>query len=163
MTNWDAEHVVMLAKAGFKVDIRLLCQAQQRRSLCMALGLSSTLSLPAAAPGLRAIAPLSAELTDLRARSMLVLMQGTKAAQLNGTYTQARANGTLHDALDIMAPAARRCWRLTTAASQNCFSASLAASRCTSSTPRANVPITTPISMAMPVAFRKAPCCAKAR
>ena len=34
---------------------------------------------------------------------MLVLVQGTKAAQLNGTYTQARANDTLHDALDNMA------------------------------------------------------------
>lgn len=44
------------------------------------------------------------DLALLRARSLLIPVQAVKPAQLTDTYTQARANGALHDALDIMAP-----------------------------------------------------------
>lgn len=51
-------------------------------------------------------APLANELdiTSLRARALTIPVQGTTAPQLNDTFTQARAGGVPHDAIDIMAP-----------------------------------------------------------
>ena len=54
-------------------------------------------SLPVLAPG-------ALELAQLRARALVIPVQQTTAAQLQDTYTQARAGGAPHDALDIMAP-----------------------------------------------------------
>ena len=51
--------------------------------------------------------PLQADATDLSrlgARSLDIPVTGVSAAQLNDNYTQARAGGVEHEALDIMAP-----------------------------------------------------------
>jgi murein DD-endopeptidase MepM/ murein hydrolase activator NlpD len=51
--------------------------------------------------------PVQADATDLsrlRARSLDIPVTGIGAAQLNDNYTQARAGGAEHEALDIMAP-----------------------------------------------------------
>lgn len=44
------------------------------------------------------------DIAQLRSRSLVIPVQQTAAAQLQDTYTQARAGGVPHDALDIMAP-----------------------------------------------------------
>ena len=43
-------------------------------------------------------------LSQLRGRNLTLPVTGVSAAQLNDTYTQARAAGAPHEALDIMAP-----------------------------------------------------------
>ena len=44
------------------------------------------------------------DINSLRARTLAIPVQGTTAPQLNDTFTQARAGGVPHDAIDIMAP-----------------------------------------------------------
>ena len=44
------------------------------------------------------------DLSQLRGRNLTLPVTGITAAQLNDTYTQARAAGAPHEALDIMAP-----------------------------------------------------------
>ena len=46
----------------------------------------------------------SSNLSQLRGRNLTLPVTGISAAQLNDTYTQARAAGAPHEALDIMAP-----------------------------------------------------------
>ncbi len=48
--------------------------------------------------------PGAGDLPHLRARSLTLPVSGVSAAQLTDTYTQARAAGAPHQALDIMAP-----------------------------------------------------------
>ncbi|WP_372825450.1 M23 family metallopeptidase [Polaromonas sp.] len=48
--------------------------------------------------------PGAGDLSRLRARSLTLPVSGAGAAQLTDTYTQARAAGAPHEALDIMAP-----------------------------------------------------------
>ena len=58
--------------------------------------LSPTATSPAAASS-------DADRAELRARALTLPVQGVLAAQLADTYTQARAAGASHEALDIMA------------------------------------------------------------
>ena len=44
------------------------------------------------------------DITLLRSRALTIPVQGTTAPQLKDTFTQARAGGVPHDAIDIMAP-----------------------------------------------------------
>ncbi len=44
------------------------------------------------------------DITALRSRALTIPVQGTTAPQLKDTFTQARAGGVPHDAIDIMAP-----------------------------------------------------------
>ena len=44
------------------------------------------------------------DITSLRSRALIIPVQGTTAPQLKDTFTQARAGGVPHDAIDIMAP-----------------------------------------------------------
>ena len=44
------------------------------------------------------------DITSLRSRGLTIPVQGTTAPQLKDTFTQARAGGVPHDAIDIMAP-----------------------------------------------------------
>ena len=44
------------------------------------------------------------DITALRLRALTIPLQGTTAPQLKDTFTQARAGGVPHDAIDIMAP-----------------------------------------------------------
>ncbi len=62
-------------------------------------GPSSLPSLPSLAAALNA-----PDLSPLRSRALVLPVQGATAAQLSDTYTQARAGGAAHEALDIMAP-----------------------------------------------------------
>ena len=45
-----------------------------------------------------------ADVAPLRARALTIPVQGTTAPQLKDTFTQARAGGVPHDAIDITAP-----------------------------------------------------------
>ena len=56
----------------------------------------------AAAPSLAELAD-DADLSQLRSRALTLPVQGVTAVQLTDTYTQARAAGVPHEALDIMA------------------------------------------------------------
>ena len=56
----------------------------------------------AATPSLAALAD-DADLSQLRSRALTLPVQGVTAVQLTDTYTQARAAGVPHEALDIMA------------------------------------------------------------
>lgn len=56
-------------------------------------------SLPSPPPSLN-----DSDMSPLRSRALAIPVQGTTAAQLSDTYTQARAGGAAHEALDIMAP-----------------------------------------------------------
>ena len=56
----------------------------------------------AATPSLAALAD-DADLSQLRSRTLTLPVQGVTAVQLTDTYTQARAAGVPHEALDIMA------------------------------------------------------------
>lgn len=60
-----------------------------------------TEATPVAAPAMPAD---DTDLSRLRSRSLDVPVSGISAAQLNDNYTQARAGGAEHEALDIMAP-----------------------------------------------------------
>lgn len=62
--------------------------------------------LPAAQPSLPAARPDPAvpAAVPAGARSLLIPVQGVKAASLVDTYEQARGQGRRHDAIDIMAP-----------------------------------------------------------
>ena len=55
-----------------------------------------------------AVAPASVlnelDITSLRSRALTIPVQGITAPQLKDTFTQARAGGVPHDAIDIMAP-----------------------------------------------------------
>ncbi len=51
-----------------------------------------------------AAADPASDLSRLRARGLAIPVQGFSAAQLSDNYTQGRAGGALHEALDIMAP-----------------------------------------------------------
>lgn len=68
---------------------------------------SSPASEPApntdATPGTLAEPPDASDLSRLRTRSLTLPVTGVSAAQLSDTYTQARAAGTPHEAMDIMA------------------------------------------------------------
>jgi murein DD-endopeptidase MepM/ murein hydrolase activator NlpD len=44
------------------------------------------------------------DITSLRSRALTIPVQGTTAPQLTDTFTQARAGGVPHDAIDILAP-----------------------------------------------------------
>lgn len=44
------------------------------------------------------------DIAPLRSRALTIPVQGTTAPQLKDTFTQARAGGVPHDAIDIMAP-----------------------------------------------------------
>ena len=63
-----------------------------------ALATSANTTLPAASPATSAL-----DLAQLRSRALVIPVQQIKASQLQDTYTQARAGGAPHDALDIMA------------------------------------------------------------
>jgi murein DD-endopeptidase MepM/ murein hydrolase activator NlpD len=72
-------------------------------------GLAATQPPPMApTPTSDANAPTSVtndlEITSLRSRALTIPVQGITAPQLNDTFTQARAGGVPHDAIDIMAP-----------------------------------------------------------
>ena len=54
-------------------------------------------------PALPTASTPSADLSRLRARSLAIPVAEVSAAQLSDTYTQARAGGAPHDAMDIMA------------------------------------------------------------
>lgn len=56
-----------------------------------------------AAPGTLAAAPDASDLSRLRSRALTLPVSGVSAVQLSDTYTQARAAGTPHEAIDIMA------------------------------------------------------------
>ena len=60
---------------------------------------SANTTLADVSPATRAL-----DLAQLRSRALVIPVQQIKAAQLQDTYTQARAGGAPHDALDIMAP-----------------------------------------------------------
>ena len=47
---------------------------------------------------------MSDDVSRLRARGLLIPLSAVSAAQLNDTYSQLRAGGASHEALDIMAP-----------------------------------------------------------
>jgi peptidoglycan LD-endopeptidase LytH len=55
-------------------------------------------------PATSASPPEVSDLPRLRARSLALPVGGVSAAQLSDTYTQARAAGSPHEAIDIMAP-----------------------------------------------------------
>ena len=55
-------------------------------------------------PAIPADLPDTSNLSQLRGRNLTLPVTGISAAQLNDTYTQARAAGAPHEALDIMAP-----------------------------------------------------------
>jgi murein DD-endopeptidase MepM/ murein hydrolase activator NlpD len=50
------------------------------------------------------VADPATDLSRLRARALDIPVKGFSAAQLSDNYTQGRAGGALHEALDIMAP-----------------------------------------------------------
>lgn len=56
-----------------------------------------------ATPGTLAEPPDASDLSRLRARALTLPVTGVNAAQLSDTYTQARAAGAPHEAIDIMA------------------------------------------------------------
>ena len=57
-----------------------------------------------ATPAPLAAAADASDLTRLRTRDLDIPVKGFSAAQLSDNYTQGRAGGALHEALDIMAP-----------------------------------------------------------
>ncbi len=57
-----------------------------------------------ATPITRAVPADDSDLSRLRARSLDIPVTGFSASQLNDNYTQERAGGVPHEALDIMAP-----------------------------------------------------------
>jgi murein DD-endopeptidase MepM/ murein hydrolase activator NlpD len=57
-----------------------------------------------ATPAVFAVTPDGSDLSRLRARDLDIPVRGFAAAQLHDNYTQGRAGGVLHEALDIMAP-----------------------------------------------------------
>jgi murein DD-endopeptidase MepM/ murein hydrolase activator NlpD len=64
------------------------------------------LPAPAAAQGMHSFASsIAADPADeLRARHLLIPVEGVTAAQLRDTYSSARSGGRVHDAIDIHAP-----------------------------------------------------------
>jgi murein DD-endopeptidase MepM/ murein hydrolase activator NlpD len=54
-------------------------------------------------PGVLAVPADASDLSRLRARGLDIPVKGFTAAQLSDNYTQGRAGGALHEALDIMA------------------------------------------------------------
>ncbi|HEX8210017.1 MAG TPA: M23 family metallopeptidase [Longimicrobium sp.] len=63
------------------------------------------LALPAAAQGTHTFASSIGDPADeLRARRLLIPVEGVTAAQLRDTYNSARSGGRVHDAIDIHAP-----------------------------------------------------------
>jgi murein DD-endopeptidase MepM/ murein hydrolase activator NlpD len=67
----------------------------------------TTLAATQPLPSMVSTAPASPvddlDITSLRARALTIPVQGTTAPQLKDTFTQARAGGVPHDAIDIMA------------------------------------------------------------
>ena len=57
------------------------------------------------ATGVGAIPPPNVELTPVSGTGLLLPVQGITAAQLQDTFTDARGDGRVHDAIDIMAAA----------------------------------------------------------
>ncbi len=57
-----------------------------------------------ATPALLAVPADASDLSRLRTRALEIPVRGFSAAQLADNYTQGRAGGALHEALDIMAP-----------------------------------------------------------
>lgn len=57
-----------------------------------------------ATPATLAVPPDASDLSRLRARDLTLPVNGFSASQLSDNYTQGRAGGALHEALDIMAP-----------------------------------------------------------
>ncbi|MBA3594787.1 MAG: M23 family metallopeptidase [Polaromonas sp.] len=57
-----------------------------------------------ATPAALAVPPDASDLSRLRARDLTIPVHGFSASQLSDNYTQGRAGGALHEALDIMAP-----------------------------------------------------------
>ncbi len=57
-----------------------------------------------ATPATPAVPADASDLSRLRTRALDIPVQGFRAAQLSDNYTQGRAGGALHEALDIMAP-----------------------------------------------------------
>ena len=82
------------------------------RRLSLAASSVAALALPAAAQSPLVVlavahpAPFAAADPgdELRARHLLIPVQGVTAAQLRDTYNQSRAGGRVHDAIDIHAP-----------------------------------------------------------
>ncbi len=107
--------VVLVAGAGVVVGAWLMPAGTSQTP--PALGLPFTESVaraPAAAsppgptidaaPVARAMPADASDLSLLRARNLGLPVSGVGAAQLNDNYTQQRAGGVDHEALDIMAP-----------------------------------------------------------
>jgi murein DD-endopeptidase MepM/ murein hydrolase activator NlpD len=71
------------------------------------MGQEATLAATQPLPPM-ALTPVSLEtevdITSLRSRALTIPVQGITAPQLKDTFTQARAGGVPHDAIDIMAP-----------------------------------------------------------
>ncbi|MES2686237.1 MAG: M23 family metallopeptidase [Pseudomonadota bacterium] len=57
-----------------------------------------------ATPAVLAVPADASDLSRLRGRGLAIPVKGFSAAQLSDNYTQGRAGGALHEALDIMAP-----------------------------------------------------------
>ncbi|WP_395055149.1 M23 family metallopeptidase [Polaromonas sp.] len=57
-----------------------------------------------ATPAVLAVPADASDLSRLRARGLMIPVKGFSAPQLSDNYTQGRAGGALHEALDIMAP-----------------------------------------------------------
>lgn len=70
--------------------------ASRWRALLAVLALPASLSLACAAS-------LPPDVEQLRTRGLLIPVAGVDATRLVDTFTQARASGTSHDAIDIMA------------------------------------------------------------
>lgn len=64
----------------------------------------AVLAMAAAGALAQAADPLSGTVSHLRSRNLLLPVASVQAAQLTDTYTQSRAAGNVHEALDIMSP-----------------------------------------------------------
>ena len=64
----------------------------------------ATPATPSATPANPADAASGDDLSRLRSRGLALPLPAVRAAQLTDTFTQARAGGAAHEALDIMAP-----------------------------------------------------------
>ncbi len=76
-------------------------QSMARAPAAVAQPAQNTDAPPVVAP---AVPADGSDLSRLRARSLDIPVSGVGATQLNDNYTQARAGGAEHEALDIMAP-----------------------------------------------------------
>ena len=106
---------VMVVAAGAVIGACFRPEGTPRTSHATALPfgqpvahVSATVAQPALnidAPSVTRALPVdSSDLSRLRARSLDIPVTGVVASQLNDNYTQERAGGAEHQALDIMAP-----------------------------------------------------------